>query len=331
MKNNYLIVNESTDPAYNLALEEYLLLHFTEGRIVMLWQNDNAIIIGRHQNLPEEIDQDYIKEQGIKVVRRTTGGGAVYHDLGNLNYSFIADYEPGGSMQEFADVAVEALRSLGVRAEFGGKNDILIDGKKISGTAQRICGNRMLYHGCLLFDSDLSRLDRSLRVRPEKYSSRAVKSVRSRVGNLKDYLGEDMGLLQLKECLVKAFLQDGKYQILHTKDLVKNKQHEIQKLKHDKYESWEWNYGASMKYTAHNCKRFDGGTVEAYMDIGGGKIEKCRICGDFMALRPVEEIADGLVGTRYRYEDVLEVLKHFPLFDYFGTIGGHEVASVICL
>ena len=224
MKNNYLIVNESTDPAYNLALEEYLLLHFTEGRIVMLWQNDNAIIIGRHQNLSEEIDKDYTREQGIKVVRRTTGGGAVYHDLGNLNYSFIADYEPGGSMQEFADAAVEALRSLGVRAKFGGKNDILIDGKKISGTAQRICGNRMLFHGCLLFDSDLSRLDRSLRARPEKYSSRAVKSARSRVGNLKDYLGEDMGLLQLKEYLVKAFLQNGKYQILHTKDLVKNKQ-----------------------------------------------------------------------------------------------------------
>ena len=296
----------------------------------MLWQNDNAIIIGRHQNLSEEIDKDYTREQGIKVVRRTTGGGAVYHDLGNLNYSFIADYEPGGSMQEFADVAVEALRSLGVRAKFGGKNDILIDGKKISGTAQRICGNRMLFHGCLLFDSDLSRLDRSLRARPEKYSSRAVKSARSRVGNLKDYLGEDMGLLQLKEYLVKAFLQDGKYQILHTKDLVKNKQQEIQKLKHDKYDSWEWNYGASMKYTAHNCKRFDGGTVEAYMDIRGGKIEKCRICGDFMALRPVEEIAGGLVGTRYRYEDVLEVLKHFPVSDYFGTIGGHEVASVIC-
>lgn len=331
MKSNYLVINESVEPSYNLALEEYLLLHFTEGRIVMLWQNENTIVIGRNQNALEEIDQDYVRKQGIKVVRRTTGGGAVYHDLGNLNYSFITDYEKDGGMQEFTGIVEDALKGLGVNASFSGKNDIFAGGKKISGMAQRVAGNRVLYHGCLLFDSDLQKLANSLHVQADKFQSKAVKSIKSRVGNLKDFLGEDIGIEKLKDCLVKEFLKEGEYQLLCPSDLDKNERLIIRKLQNEKYGSWEWNFGNSIKYAVHNRKKFDGGTVEVYMDIREGRIVKCRIYGDFMSSRPVSDIAEKLVGTRHKYEEVMEVLTLFRLSDYFGIISAQDAASVICL
>lgn len=330
MKNNYLVIDKSTDPYYNLALEEYLLMHYLDGNIVMLWQNDNTIVVGRHQNAIEEINQQYVKEQGIKVVRRTTGGGAVYHDLGNLNYSYITDREDetiDGGMKRFAEPVILALKELGADAKFSGRNDILIEGKKVSGTAQRIYKNRILHHGCLLFDADLSVVAASLRVRAEKFQSKAVKSVKSRVGNIVDFLPDNVTLKKFEDTLTKTMLAGEKYQIL---ELAPEELLEVQKLRDEKYATWEWNYGHPMKCSIHNYQKYKGGVLEVGLQVKAGKIKECKIYGDFMALLPATEVEQHLIGCKYQYEEVLKMLGELTVSDYFGTITKEEVASCIC-
>ena len=330
MKNNYLVIDKCTDPYYNLALEEYLLTHYMDGNIVMLWQNDNTIVVGRHQNTIEEINQQYVKEHGIKVVRRTTGGGAVYHDLGNLNYSYITDREDesiDGGMKRFAEPVIQALKELGADAEFSGRNDILIEGRKISGTAQRIYKQRILHHGCLLFNADLSVVAASLKVRAEKFQSKAIKSVKSRVGNIADFLPDTVALEQFEETLTRTLLSGESYQIL---ELSPEEFLEVQKLRDEKYATWEWNYGHPAKCSIHNYQKYAGGVLEVYLEVKGGKILGCRIYGDFMALLPAAEVEKRLTGCNYKYEDVLSVLDELTLPDYFGTITKKEVASCIC-
>lgn len=329
MKNNYLVINNCTNPYFNLALEEYLLINYMEGILVMLWQNDNTIVVGRHQNAMEEINQKYVNEHGIHVVRRTTGGGAVYHDLGNLNYSVITDRKGGeqDDMRHFVKPVVQVLKSMGVKAEFSGRNDILAEGRKVSGTAQRIYKNRILHHGCLLFDTDLSVVSQSLNVRSEKFNSKAVKSVKSRVGNIKDFVSDEITLEEFKGALIEKMLKDSGYSIL---TLPECELAQIERLKRDKYETWAWNYGQPMKCAIHNYKRYDGGTVEVYMNVQEGRIAECLMYGDFMAVCPASRVAERLIGCRYQYEDVLKVLKEFRIRDYFGTIEAEEVAACIC-
>ena len=330
MKHKYLLINDCTDPYYNLALEEYLLLNHREGTIGLLWQNDQTIVVGRHQNTIEEINQGYVKEHGIKVVRRTTGGGAVYHDLGNLNYSLITDYDKDGSpptMSELAYPVIDTLESFGVHASFSGRNDIMIEGKKVSGTAQRIYEERILHHGCLLFESDLSKVSKSLNVRADKFSSKAVKSVRGRVANIRDFLTEDTSIEEFKERLAQHLLGEGSWVEL---ELDQRDKQEIEKLKREKYETWEWNYGLPIKYSAHNYRKFPGGTVEVYLNINKGRIETCQMFGDFMALRPASEVAGKLEECRYRYKDVERILAGLSIEEYFGTVSIGEVAKTIC-
>ena len=180
----------SLDPCYNLALEQFVLEYRTEGDWLMLWQNANTIVIGQNQNTAEEIDPAFVAAHGITVVRRMTGGGAVYHDLGNLNYSFITDVGNAEelSIRRFTEPVCRALAAMGVEAETSGRNDIVVDGRKVSGVAQRIAGGRILHHGTLLFDSDPAMIAGSLRADPAKFRSKSAKSVRSRVGMLRDYL-----------------------------------------------------------------------------------------------------------------------------------------------
>lgn len=330
MKNKYLVIDKSTDPYYNLALEEYLLTHYMDGNIVMLWQNDNTIVVGRHQNAIEEINQQYVKEHGIKVVRRTTGGGAVYHDLGNLNYSYITDREDetiDGGMKRFAEPVILALRELGANAEFSGRNDILIEGKKVSGTAQRIYKKRILHHGCLLFDADLSVVAASLRVRAEKFQSKSVKSVKSRVGNIVDFLPDGVTLEIFEDKLTKTMLAGEQYQIL---ELTPEELSEVKKLRDEKYETWEWNYGHPIKCNIHNYQKYEGGVLEVALEIKSGEIKACKIYGDFMALLPAAEVEKKLCGCKYEYEEVLDQLEELTISDYFGTITKEEVASCIC-
>ena len=317
----------SVDPYYNLALEQFVLERRREGDWLMLWQNRNTVVVGLNQNTAEEINASFVEEHGITVVRRMTGGGAVYHDLGNLNYSFIQDV---GNAEEltigrFTEPVCRALASLGVQASVSGRNDILVDGKKISGVAQRIVGGRILHHGTLLFDSDAAMIAGALRADPAKFTSKSAKSVRSRVGNLRDYLPEGIDLPRFWKLLLHELTRDG----LIRESLSPDELQEVRRLADEKYRSWDWTYGHSPDSQYHSRRRFPGGTLEVYMDLHTGRIEDISFFGDFMATAPLDGLTEALRGVRLDAESLTEVLDRFDLPSLFGGIRKEEVLFLL--
>ena len=325
-KTVHYLETHSQNPYYNLAFEEYVLCHRTEGDYLLLWQNDNTIVVGRNQNTEAEINRAFVEEHHINVVRRGTGGGAVYHDLGNLNYSFITDVgDDGISIRRFTQPVVAALRSLGLNAEASGRNDILVEGRKVSGTAQRRHGGRILHHGTLLFDANPGMVAGALNVDPEKFRSKSTKSVRSRIGNIRDFLPNDMELpafwAYLKDALSGGGLTPG---ALSAGELA-----EVDRLKREKYDTWEWNYGRSPKFDVR-CKRYwDGGCLEANVSIANGVITDVRFFGDFLSVCGLEELVERLKGVAFRPEDVRAVLNDRPVGELFGGITADEVTATI--
>lgn len=316
----------SQNPYYNLAFEEYVLCHRTQGDYLLLWQNDNTIVVGQNQNTEAEINRAFVEQHHINVVRRSTGGGAVYHDLGNLNYSFITDVgDDGISIRRFTEPVVAALRSLGLNAEASGRNDILVEGRKVSGTAQRRHGGRILHHGTLLFDANPGMVAGALNVDPEKFRSKSTKSVRSRIGNIRDFLPNDMELpafwAYLKDALSGGGLTPG---ALSAGELA-----EVDRLKREKYDTWEWNYGRSPKFDVR-CKRYwDGGCLEANVSIANGVITDVRFFGDFLSVCGLEELVERLKGVTFHPEDVRAVLNDSPVGELFGGITADEVTATI--
>ncbi|MCP1108925.1 lipoate--protein ligase [Ohessyouella blattaphilus] len=329
MKNRYLYISEVTDATHNLALEEYALTHFSEGTIILLWQNAKTIVVGRHQNTMEEINQKYVDDHKITVVRRMTGGGAVYHDLGNLNYSIITDNkgDETSQMKHLAAPLIDTLRQMGIDAEFSGRNDVVVDGKKVSGTAQRLYKNRILHHGCILFDADLSAVSHCLNVDQAKFKSKAVKSVKSRVANIVDFLDCKVSMEEFKGRLSDNLIASKNYQylVLNETDYAN-----ISEIKISRYQNWNWNYGEAMATSIYNKVRYVGGKLEANVDVKEGKIARCKLLGDFMARCSVAEVERRLQGCRYVYEDIVEALNGCHLSDYFGQITKEEVVACIC-
>ena len=317
----------SVDPHYNLGFEEYVLNHCREGEILLLWQNDNTIVIGQNQNAEAEINRSFVEQHGIHVVRRMTGGGAVYHDLGNLNYSFITDAGDAAqlTMETFTRPVVEALKALGLEAEASGRNDILVSGKKVSGTAQRLARGRILHHGTLLFESDPAMVAGALHVDPTKFQSKSSKSVRSRIGNIKQFLPEEMDLRDFWEHLKKTLSAGG----FHPMELDEKALAEIQNLKETKYDTWEWNFGKSPKFDLTNKRRFDGGTLEVGFRVEKGVITEAAFFGDFLSVTSLEPLTEGLKGCPFRKAEVRGVLETFPLREMFGTIRCEEILETI--
>ena len=317
----------SQDPAFNLAFEEYVLTNRREGAYLLLWQNDNTIVIGQNQNAEAEINRTFVEEHGIHVVRRTTGGGAVYHDLGNLNYSFITDVGNAEqlTMERFTRPIVEALKALGLDAEASGRNDILVEGRKISGTAQRVTRDRILHHGTLLFDADPSMVAGALNVDPEKFRSKSAKSVRSRIGNIRDFLKEDMDLPAFWDYLKTALAGSG----LEQTTLTPEELAEVKALKAGKYDTWEWNFGRSPKYNMTNKRYWTGGSLEVRADVAQGVITDIIFYGDFLAVRGMEEVTEALRGCPFRAEDFGAVLDRFDLSKFFGAISKEEILETV--
>ena len=317
----------SQDPAFNLAFEEYVLTNRREGTYLLLWQNDNTIVIGQNQNAEAEINRAFVEEHGIHVVRRTTGGGAVYHDLGNLNYSFITDLGNAEqlTMERFTRPIVEALKALGLDAEASGRNDILVEGRKVSGTAQRVARDRILHHGTLLFDADPSMVAGALNVDPEKFRSKSAKSVRSRIGNIRDFLKEDMDLSTFWAYLKTALSGSGLEQITLTPEELA----EVQALKARKYDTWEWNFGRSPQYNMTNKRYWSGGCLEVRADVAGGAITDIIFYGDFLAVQGMEDVAEALRGCPFRAEDFAAVLDRFDLSRFFGAITQEEILETV--
>lgn len=321
---------ESVNPNFNLAFEEYVLLHRRDAPYLMLWQNDNTIVLGQNQNAEAEINQRFVREHDITVVRRTTGGGAVYHDLGNLNYSFITDAGDMGNltMERFTLPIVTALRGLGLDANASGRNDIVIDGRKVSGTAQRLAAGRILHHGTLLFDSDPSVVAGALRVDPQKFRAKRARSVQSRIGTIRGCLarkGSDMTLPEFWAYL-RGALMGGDF-VPDTLDAMELEQ--VRRLKTEKYDSWEWVYGRSPAYDLCNRHWWDGGELEVRASIHRGTITGIRFYGDFLSLVSLETLTEELVGCPYRRDAVREVLGRHSIRALFGGITMEEILSTV--
>ena len=325
----YLIRTGTTDPAYNLAAEEYLLRHRRED-IFYLWRNAPSIIIGKNQNAYSEIDVDYVREHGIKVVRRLTGGGAVFHDLGNINFTFIATQKEAGadvSFERFTRPVIEFLRSLGLDAAFSGRNDIQVSGYKISGNAQTRCGDRFMHHGTLLFGANMTDLSRALTVHPLKIQGKSIRSVRARVANISEFLAEPMEVTAFMDKLlafVEAQYPDGEAYAFTEADRTA-----IARLCEEKYAQWSWNFGENPAYSFQKTAKFDGGLIEVRMDIEGERIARIRIAGDFFGVAEMSELEAALTGVRHEQESIRAALAGVDLAAYLGGITAEQLLQTM--
>lgn len=299
------IVNPHTDPYFNLAAEEYMLQNFSEN-CFMLWRNENTIVVGKHQNTLAEINMDYIRRRKIRVVRRLSGGGAVFHDLGNLNFTFIMNGQEGHlvDFKKYTLPILEVLQRLSVNAGYGKRNELLIDGKKFSGNAEHVYRRRVLHHGTLLFSSVKEDLTLSLKINPLKYKSKAVKSIRSRVTNITEHLKSGLDVIQFRGIILDHILDNYpdsvKYEFSQ-EDITK-----INELRKAKYLTWEWNFGYSPDYEFEKSFVINGRLIQLKLNVSGGIIQKARIQGNFPNHPGLYELENLLTGVKH---DETELLK----------------------
>lgn len=316
-------------PSFNLATEEYLLKQTTDD-VFMLWQNRDSVIVGRHQNTLAEIDTDFVEREKITVVRRLTGGGAVFHDLGNLNFTFIQNIssrEKEIDFHRYLQPIVNALQSLGVPATFSGRNDLVIDGKKISGNAMTFHGNRVLEHGTLLFSTLQSKLTGALKADPLKFQDKAVKSVRSRVTNISEHLPRPMDVLAFKDYLMQFVMQS--FGATEPDTLTPEEEAIIRELDCTRYSTWEWNFGTSPQYTLTKKIKTAGGILEAMTDVQNGCIRDVRFFGDFFSTKEPEELANLLVGQPHDRVLLAKVLGTVTVSDYFNGVSAEELLLLL--
>jgi len=323
------IINNSTDPYFNIALEEYCLMHVDPGEdYFLLWQNEPSIIIGKNQNTLEEINTRFVEERGIKVVRRVSGGGAVYHDLGNLNFTFISKVNPERTtdFSVFADPVIKVLKELGVDAMLLGRNDIIANDRKISGNAQRLYRTKFLQHGTLLFDVNLEDLAEALNVSADKIQSKGIKSIRSRVANIRELLAEDMAVDEFREMLQRRLSDDYRSEEIR---LTEEDLKQIEENARNKFASWDWTYGQSPAFNYRSEKRFPGGKVGVLIQVKDGLVKECKFYGDYLSIVDTEDFAERLTGLRYERKALEEAMRDIDLTPYFGTVSREELLEIL--
>lgn len=323
------ISSPSTDPAFNLALEQYVFDHMDRSKeYFILWQNDNTVVVGKNQNTFSEVNQKVVDEKRIKVVRRLSGGGAVYHDLGNLNFTFILDAKNVQDLDIhlFCQPVVKLLHSLGVPAEANGRNDITIEGKKFSGNSQYLKQGRIMHHGTLMLNSDLSVVSSVLQVSSDKFQSKAAKSVKSRVTNIAPYLKEDLSMEQFKKLMVTYIMgQDSAEMYSFSDEELEN----IKIIKEQRYDKWEWNYGYSPAYSIEKSRRFEGcGSIKICMDADNGIIRKIHFYGDYFGVKDSSELATFLMGIPLEKRALEGVFSKCDVEEYFHGLNQKDFLSL---
>ncbi|MDD3200502.1 MAG: lipoate--protein ligase [Bacteroidales bacterium] len=321
------IIDNTTDPYWNLAAEEYLLTSFSQP-VFRLWRNDKAVIVGKNQNTLAEINLDFIHSKHIPVVRRLSGGGAVFHDLGNINFTFIdtkiEGEDTGNMFKRFTAPILAALNSIGVKAYLEGRNDLLIDSRKFSGNAICIHKNRILQHGTLLFSSSMNDLSGALLNRPEKFKGKAVKSNRSRVTNISEHLAKNMDIGEFI-LFLKEYIGSEMEQYRYSEQDISA----INDLAQSRYRQDSWNFGSSPKYDFTKVVKLPSGLLEIYMNVKRGVIAKIEIKGDYFFKAPTEEFCEALTGTPHTVEKITDRLKSLAIDDYFNGISLEEMVDLL--
>ena len=312
----------------NLALEQHVFDTLArEDGFFMLWRNNNAVIIGLHQNTAEEVDLSYADGNGIKIVRRLSGGGAVFHDLGNLNFTFITNAENAEKVdaEHFTRPIAEALECLGVEIMISGRNDMTINGRKFSGNASCLRGGRLLYHGTLLFDTDLDKMSSVLRVSNDKIVSKGISSVRDRVTNIRDHLPQSMSLDDFWAHMRRSVAADMPVYMLAGRDIDA-----VDTIRRERYDTWDWNFGRSPGYSIIKKRLVPGfGTIRICMEVKDGKIAAYKTDGDYFGNRLCDGVAAALYGARLAPDALRTALSGLVLDEYYRGLGTDELVGLI--
>lgn len=319
----------SYDPHFNLALEQYVFDELPKSNTYfMLWQNNHAIIVGKYQNTIEEINLDFVRENHIHVVRRLSGGGAVYHDLGNINFTFVMD---AGKLDDldmlvFIKPVIKVLTRFGVIAEQNGRNDITIDGKKFSGNSQYIKDGRIMHHGTLLFDSDLNRITSALKVSKDKIESKGFKSVRSRITNLKPYFPSDMTMSEFKYILKEYMFEEIECSYeLNSFDLKR-----VEDIKSKRYATWDWNFGYSPNYRIKKERLLSNcGKIQLNFEIEEGYITKFAMMGDFFGSGDLNELTHVIIGRKCEEKELKHTLQDIDINFYCKNLTAEDLIHII--
>lgn len=323
------IENNATDPFFNFALEYYLITEkqLPEDQIFIFWRTEPTLMVGKYQNTIEEINQDYAQKNGIKVVRRITGGGTIYTDMGGWQFSFITRGQAESiDFKRYIGPVIEGLKKLDVPAEFNSRNDLVIHGKKFSGNAQCMLNGYTLHHGSLLFNTDFEQMVKSLTVDDYKIISKGIKSVKERVTNISEHLTQPIDTDTFKKLMVDSIMQGSKAEY----QLTAADRERIKTIAKEKFASWEWNYGKSPKFNITRTGRFDGGKMEFKLDVNQGKITECRIYGDFFGTMDISVLSDALIGTDYEKESIKKAIEACDIKQGFYNINIDELADIIC-
>ena len=319
-------ISKQTTPYTNLAIEEYLLNNVEQGECILyLWQNRHTVVVGKNQNAMRECKVEDLARDGGFLVRRLSGGGAVFHDLGNLNFTFLvrkSDYDVNRQL----DVILEAVRKLGIAAEKTGRNDITIDGKKFSGNAFYIAGDKCYHHGTIMVDVDKEMLSRYLNASAEKLASKGVKSVKSRVINLAECASE-VTIEKVTEKLIEAF---GEVYDL-TPQASSNEAFdagEIDKLT-AKFSDWDWRFGRLASFGYELGKRFEWGEIQLHLDINDGKIADAVVYTDAMDTQFAAAIPDILMGRSFSWTAIAAAIDEMEKSDAAAETMAEDIKKLI--
>lgn len=323
------IINNSNDPYFNLALEEYVVKNIDISSLFVIWQNSPVVVIGKNQNSLDEVNIDFLKQNDIALVRRISGGGAVYHDLGNLNFTFVAPTTKGVGFDfvRFTNPIIKTLEKIGIKARHDGRNDITIDGKKFSGNAQFRYGNRVMHHGTLLYNVNLENMVNALNVSLEKMGDKGVKSVRSRVTNISEHLTNNLTVEEFKDLLVKNLKAE--VNIKDTMELSPYDLEQITNLCNNKYKTWAWNYGESPDYNIKKQKRFPWGSIEIRFKVEREEIKNCQIYGDFFAAEDITLLEQEFLGVKYDGNSLKNLFNRIDITTYLPNTNKTEILDFL--